>query len=49
VILIERFYDCYIPQVQFSGGKATGISIIPPKPRDRKDFVIEDDEATVDR
>jgi kynurenine--oxoglutarate transaminase/cysteine-S-conjugate beta-lyase/glutamine--phenylpyruvate transaminase len=49
VILIEPFYDCYLPQVQFSGGKAIGIPMIPPKPRDRKDFVIEGDEATVDR
>jgi aspartate/methionine/tyrosine aminotransferase len=47
VILIEPFYDCYLPQVQFSGGKAIGIPMIPPKQRSKEDFIVEGDEATI--
>ncbi len=30
VIVFEPFYDCYVPQVQFVGGKTFGIPMIPP-------------------
>jgi len=30
VVLIEPFYDCYLPQLQMIGGKAVGVPMIPP-------------------
>lgn len=38
VILIEPFYDCYLPQAKFSGGKVIGIPMIPPKIRVRSEY-----------
>lgn len=30
VIVLEPFYDCYLPQAKFSGGKVIGVPMIPP-------------------
>ena len=38
VILIEPFYDCYLPQAKFSGAKVIGIPMIPPKIRPRTEY-----------
>ena len=38
VVVLEPFYDCYLPQVQFSGGKVVGVPMIPPKIRSRSDY-----------
>ena len=47
IILIEPFYDCYLPQAKFSGGKVIGIPMIPPKIREKSDFenIKEEDYA----
>jgi kynurenine--oxoglutarate transaminase/cysteine-S-conjugate beta-lyase/glutamine--phenylpyruvate transaminase len=38
VITMEPFYDCYLPQVKFSGGKLIGIPMIPPKFRSKSEY-----------
>jgi aspartate/methionine/tyrosine aminotransferase len=38
VILIEPFYDCYLPQTKFSGGKVIGVPMIPPKVRPKSEY-----------
>lgn len=38
VIGIEPFYDCYLPQVKFCGGKFVGIPMIAPKFRNKSEF-----------
>lgn len=52
VVLLEPFYDCYLPQVVFSGGKVVGVPMNPPKKRPRSDFqkITKDmkDDWTVD-
>lgn len=44
VILIEPFYDCYLPQAIFSGAKVKGIPMIPPKLRQRSEYENMSDE-----
>jgi aspartate/methionine/tyrosine aminotransferase len=39
MIAIEGFYDCYLPQVLFSGGKVVGVPMIPPKIRDKSEYL----------
>jgi aspartate/methionine/tyrosine aminotransferase len=42
VIINEPFYDCYLPQIKFSGGIAIGSPLIPPPKNSNKwnfDFV----------
>ena len=38
VIILEPSYDCYLPQISFSGGLAIGIPLIPPKIRPKADY-----------
>ena len=40
VLLIEPFYDCYLPQIQFAGGKGIGIPMVPPEKGNLKMFII---------
>jgi len=40
VVIIEPFYDCYLPQAQFSGGKVIGVPMIPPARRSRSELVF---------
>jgi len=40
VVVIEPFYDCYLPQTQFSGGKLVGVPLIPPKHRNNSEFKL---------
>ncbi len=44
VVLIEPFYDCYLPQAMFSGAKVTGVPMIPPKLRPRSEYENMTDE-----
>lgn len=38
-ITLEPFFNCYDPQLEFSGGKLIGLPLIPPsKKRDRKEY-----------
>lgn len=37
-ILIEPFYDCYLPQIKFSGGKVVGVPMHAPKLRSKKEY-----------
>lgn len=39
MIAIEGFYDCYLPQAEFCGGKIIGVPLIPPKNRDRSEYL----------
>lgn len=39
MIVIEGFYDCYLPQAVFSGGKVLGVPMIPPKKRDKSEYL----------
>jgi aspartate/methionine/tyrosine aminotransferase len=47
VIVIEPFYDCYLPQTELSGGKVIGIPMIPPKIREKSEYfnLINDGNA----
>ncbi len=38
VVVIEGFYDIYLPHVQYSGGKLIGIPLNKPKVRDQKEY-----------
>jgi kynurenine--oxoglutarate transaminase/cysteine-S-conjugate beta-lyase/glutamine--phenylpyruvate transaminase len=38
MIVIEGFYDCYLPQALFSGGKVIGIPMIPPQVRQKSEY-----------
>jgi len=52
VIILEPFYDCYLPQVQFNGGKVVGVPMNPPKKRSKSEYkkITNDlkDDWTVD-
>lgn len=39
VITLEPFYDCYLPQTQFCGGKVIGIPLLPPPIREKKEYL----------
>lgn len=49
VICLEPFYDCYLPQTRFVGGKYIGVPMIAPKFRNKSEFtdlsnkVLKDD------
>jgi kynurenine--oxoglutarate transaminase/cysteine-S-conjugate beta-lyase/glutamine--phenylpyruvate transaminase len=38
VIVIEPFYESYLPEIIFSGGKAIGVPLIPPKKRNKSEY-----------
>jgi aspartate/methionine/tyrosine aminotransferase len=38
MIVLEGFYDCYLPQAVFNGGKVIGIPLIPPKRREKSEY-----------
>lgn len=41
VVVLEPFFDCYLPQVLYSGGKIRGVPMIPPKPRNKKEIKLK--------
>lgn len=44
VVVIEPFYECYLPQTQFSKGKVRGVPMIAPKFRNKLELKFNLDE-----
>lgn len=45
MVVIEPFYDCYLPQAEFSKGKVIGVPMIPPQIRDKSEYANLLDEG----
>lgn len=49
VIVLEPFYDCYLAQTEFSGGKLIGVPMIPPKIREKSEYFNLINEGNANR
>jgi aspartate/methionine/tyrosine aminotransferase len=44
VIVIEPFYETYLPQTLLNGGKVIGVPMIPPKLRNKSEYKYDGDD-----